>query len=109
MVLDATCICVTDEKVKLKVLCRLQISDWYNVGLELDLEPGVLSTIRSDYPNKQKAQQREMFDTWLKEDTEASYPKLIHALQQLHENACAKHLEELIATESKNSLSVLSH
>ena len=101
MVLDATCICVTDEKVKLKVLCRLQISDWYDVGLELDLEHGVLSTIRSNYPNDQKRQQREMFTTWLQQDTEASYPKLKHALQQLRENACAKHLEELIAKESK--------
>ena len=89
------CIIGVKHNVELKELDRLNIYDWYGVGLQLNLQPKELNEIRQDYSNF-RTQAREMFSKWLKQDPERSYQKVANALlktgdtAQAHELARAK-------------------
>ena len=70
----------TVPKPVLKELVTLQISDWYDLGLQLDIPENDLDIIKKDNPLDFRGARRTMFQTWLRRCTEANYQKLINAL-----------------------------
>ena len=53
---------------------------WYDLGLQLELEEGTLKTIKSDNPESQHCL-RETLSTWLKTDPRPSWQTLCAALR----------------------------
>ena len=70
------------------------VSDWHNLGLHLDITMRKLKEIdriyRSDGEERIKA---EMFDVWLKSCPDASWHKLVSALNAINEKRVAKEVE----------------
>ena len=56
-------------------------ADWKVIGTLLDLPSGELKTIEADHPNSVKRCCNEMLDKWLRIDAEASWGKLLEAVQ----------------------------
>lgn len=76
---------------------RLEILDWYNVGLQLDLKDNDLHYIEQSY-REFGTQKRKMFTLWLHFDPEPSYHKLARGLFLAKEirianEICKKHGE----------------
>ena len=53
---------------------------WYDLGLQLELEEGTLKTIKSDNPENSKHCLREVLSTWLKIDPRPTWQTLCAAL-----------------------------
>ena len=70
------------------------VSDWHNLGLHLDITMRKLKEIdriyRVDGEERIKA---EMFDVWLKSCPDASWHKLVSALNAINEKRVAKEVE----------------
>lgn len=64
---------------------------WYNLGVQLLKEESVymLKSIKENHPNNVQKCCSEMFDYWLRTDTNASWNTLIVALEQSGQNALA--------------------
>jgi len=58
---------------------------WYDLGIQLLQEEYVckLNIIQQNYPNDIERRCAEMFKLWLDVDTDASWDKLINALEQI--------------------------
>ena len=71
---------------------------WRNLGLQLLQEKYTdkLDVIQANYPTKVEDCCDKMFQHWLEVDTEASWNKLIDALEDIHQNALAKKIREEI-------------
>jgi len=54
---------------------------WRNIGLELNVSSGALDIIEVDYPTDVKARCRAMLKIWLQKNIEASWGKLLHAIE----------------------------
>ena len=79
----------------MKVVYKINIDDWYAVGLELGLEVHTLEAIKERYAGKNKKEEiRTMLYTWLKQDSAASYRKLMSALDAAHEPVSSDKLKE---------------
>ena len=65
---------------------------WFDLGVQLlsAEQSEELDTIRQDYPADTNMCCTEMFKHWLNVDTEASWNKLIAALEQIDYNALAE-------------------
>ena len=72
----------------MKDLLRLSIIDWYNVGLQLDLDEVALERIDQSYPDFNIAM-RKMFTLWLHSDERPSYHTLARALYLAKERRTA--------------------
>ena len=86
--LPETTLFVGDLQPELKHLMRLEIADWYNVGLQLDLDNYDLYSIEKSH-REFGTQRRKMFTLWLNSDPEPSYHKLARALFLAKENKIA--------------------
>ena len=64
---------------KLKDLDLVEVSDWYGLGLQLDIDDRELDRIGKDYSNE-KMRTRKMFSTWLHLSPDATYHQLARAL-----------------------------
>ena len=53
---------------------------WYNLGLQLNLKPGTLETIRAQFSDF-RDQLREMLNTWLCTSNNTSWKALTNALK----------------------------
>ena len=73
---------------KLKDLMRLKITDWYNVGLQLDLDDDALDGIEMSHSDL-GTRKRKMFTLWLHSDCSPSYQTLVKALFLANENRIA--------------------
>ncbi len=73
---------------KLKDLMRLKVTDWYNVGLQLDLDDNALDAIEMSHSDF-GTQKRKMFTLWLHSDCSPSYQTLARALFLANENRVA--------------------
>jgi len=85
---------------KLKDLVTLKISDWYDVGLQLNLDEHALDCIEKSDPGF-RTQKRKMFTLWLRFDPNPSYQTLAKALFTVGENKiateiCAKYGKVLL-------------
>ena len=74
---------------------RLKINDWYNVGLQLELEEEALDKIEKSYHDS-STQRRKMFTLWQHSVADPSYHTLVTALLQANEeevasNICTQH------------------
>ena len=56
-------------------------TEWRNIGLELNITSAALNIIDVDYPTKVQARCRAMLTAWLEKDPEASWGKLLHAVE----------------------------
>ena len=54
---------------------------WRKIGLELNITSEALDIIEVDYPNKVQERCRVMLEKWLQKDPEASWEKLLHAVE----------------------------
>lgn len=82
----------------LKELVTVKVNDWYDLGLQLDIQNDDLQTIKRNYPHDQKSCKREMFIKWLSICPQASYSQLVKALSVLGDETeadrlCRKHSE----------------
>ncbi len=77
------------EKPKLKYLVCLPRVDWFNVGLQLDLEDDELTTIQKNHPHDDEQARREMYKLWLLRQPKASCQQLVDAMCRAGANAVA--------------------
>lgn len=77
---------------QLKHLVVMGVTNWYNLGLQLDLEVNSLDEIKSNNRGNIDDCRREMFRTWLNTQTNASYKLLVKALVAIGEKKQAKQL-----------------
>lgn len=54
---------------------------WRKIGLELNIASDRLNIIEENNPKKVQECCRIMLDDWLEEDSEASWEKLLHAVE----------------------------
>ena len=54
---------------------------WREIGLELNLSSAELDNIQADHPHEIKERCRTMLKVWLQRDVEASWGKLLKAVQ----------------------------
>ena len=54
---------------------------WYDLGVQLLDGPDILDVIRYNHSFQAEACCTEMFKIWLREDTDASWSKLVNALR----------------------------
>ena len=73
--------------------------NWRYLGLQLLQAEYTdkLNVIQANHPTKVEDCCDEMFQHWLAVDTEASWNKLIDALEHIHQNALAKKIREEIS------------
>jgi len=77
----STFLLVSKVRPNLKDLIQLEVAtDWYNLGLQLDLEENKLNIIEQDNRQDSKTCQRKMFSRWLSSNKNASYQNLVKAL-----------------------------
>lgn len=73
------------KKPQLKDLCDIvRTSRWYQLGVQLEMDPSCLNDIRDDninYPS-QDLKRTQMFELWLSTDPQATNKKLLEALQK---------------------------
>ena len=69
----------------------LTLEDWYNVGLQLELEAKDLDEIE-DCNKKSSIQQRKMFNRWLKSASDHTFQTLAKALQRANEEKATTEL-----------------
>ena len=91
MCIRILCITITTNNVFLELkptevyLSRLFIEGyaikWRDIGLELNLTSAELDNIHVDHPNEVKERCRTMLKVWLQRDPEASWGKLLNAIQ----------------------------
>ena len=78
----------------LLVVAVSNVNDWYNLGLHLRLEVAKLKEIEVKYHVYGAARMKtEMFDLWLKSCPNASWHKLVSALNAIGEKRVAKEVE----------------
>ena len=87
---------VGSDKPTIKLLnmhVRVKVAPiWFDLGVQLlsTEQSEKLNIIRQDYPADTNMCCTEMFKYWLEVDTEASWNKLIAALEQIDHNALAE-------------------
>lgn len=77
----------------LKDLVLIKITNWYDLGLQLDIEDDSLAVIRQNNPQDTASCKREMFRIWLKM-AEPCYLKLADALVAIGEENQASQLRQ---------------
>lgn len=75
---------------------------WEDIGIFLQLNPGILKTIKSDHPNDSKACLRETLMEWLKQqvDPAPSWLDIIDALDKIGHHPLAWQLRRKYAEYS---------
>ena len=82
-----------DLEPSLRELSELPVVDcWYRLGIQLGVTKNELDVIEQNHPRDAKRWQLEMFDTWLRSDSSATYEKLIKALALVGKRSLAGEL-----------------
>ena len=77
----------------LKDLALVRVTEWYDLGLQLNVDDAELEAIEKDNPGDTKACKRKMFKAWLK-TTNPTYEELIDALVVIGEHREADRLSK---------------
>ena len=77
------CLGSTPTNPELKDLMHLHVSDWYRLGMELNLMSDDLDIIEDDFRGDTRKQTCKMFKLWLRTQPNASYEQLIEALNKV--------------------------
>ena len=80
------------QQPRLKDLVTIKVIEWYDLGLQLDIDDHELDVIQKDHRGDVSACRREMFRTWLKNFPIATYQQLVQALHNIGENREAYHI-----------------
>lgn len=75
-------------------------TDWFELGMDLDIEYNNLKAIEKNYEQKGGADRclTECLAEWLRSDVKATYRELVNALKKIKQNAVAEDI-----TNSKHS------
>ena len=109
------CMCTGIDRPTLRLLnshVRNKVaSKWYYLGEELLAydQSEKLNVIKQDHTGDTKMCCTKMFKTWLDVDTEASWNKLIVALEQIDKHALAENIRRNILKGSDHSLAKYIH
>ena len=81
---------VSLAKPKLRDLIHLEVTtEWYSLGLELDLTKDTLDIIEKDNSRDSETCKRKMFSKWLSSNKDPDYTSLVDALVKLDKKAVA--------------------
>jgi len=80
------------QQPRLKDLVTIKVIEWYDLGLQLDIDDHELDVIQKDHCGDVRACRWEMFRTWLKNFPTATYQQLVQALHNIGENREAYHI-----------------
>ena len=69
------------------------ISDWYSLGLYLEIPESELKTIEANYPKVERRNQ-EVCATFIRSNPKASWKLIIQALNKMDENCLAGEIHE---------------
>ena len=96
-------LCVGTDKPTVKLL-NIYVKDkvtpkWYDLGVQLlsTEQSCKLDIIKLDHPNDTTMCCTEMFKYWLDVDVDASWNKLIAALEQIDQNTLAKNISSNVS------------
>ena len=70
------------------------VTDVHTLGVLLGLSPSKLATIRENSPRNNDQQKSDMLNTWLENDPEKSWNKLVRVLVEMDKGAIAKKIAE---------------
>ena len=73
-------------------LALREVTDWYKVGVALEMKTHKLDEIRVNRMNDVQQCKFSLIDHWLRTDLEASWTKLASALDEVGEHTSAKHI-----------------
>ena len=76
----ATSTCLTLREVGNELR---EVTEWYQLGLQLGVTPFKLREIERDYPQDTQRRKSEIHDWWLRNAPEASWEKLAQALEAM--------------------------
>ena len=96
--------CIGSDKPTTKELVTYAnevATNWYYLGIQLDLRDKQLDIIKSDNPLDTKMCCTKMFQYWVQEDPTASWNKLIHALENINYGALAETIRKKKILASK--------
>ena len=72
-----------------------EITNWYRLGLNLNLQTHELKKIQQDHAHRGSDQQMlEMLDKWLRRTPTATWDDVVTALQQMGENRVAENIRQ---------------
>ena len=95
------CKCTGTDKPTLKLLIKYfrdkVAPHWYDFGIQLLENECVdkLNIIKKNHPGDVERCCTEMFEYWLKIDTEASWNKVVDALEGIGQNVAAKKIKDV--------------
>ena len=78
----------------LKDLDLITLSDWYGVGLQLELKYQDLDIIERDCSDDSRRCQRKMFKLWLRTSPNPTYAQVAIALDQSREETLAHQIRK---------------
>jgi len=70
-------------------------ADWFQLGVQLGVKPAKLQQIRQDCSGKTEQCHTEMLNCWLQGDLEASWGKVVEALQRRDHLVLAEKLQRM--------------
>lgn len=82
--------------VKNLINATVEVHDWYSLGIQLDIKPYTLKGIQSNCVSQDNCRQ-EMFTIWLRIDPNASWEKLIDALEKMSYHCLAQSVKKTYA------------
>ena len=59
------------------------VTDWYQLGVQLGISTADLNQIRMNYPNNAQQCKTEVLDLWLRNSPECSWTKLAQAVEAM--------------------------
>ena len=62
-----------------------EVTEWYQLGLQVGVTPFKLKEIESNYPQDAQRRKSEVLNWWLRNAPEASWEKLAQALEAMGE------------------------
>ena len=77
---------------ELKDLIDVQVAEWYNLGIKLEVSDTELDIIEKNHPRDTRRCICEMFKIWRKTADNPSYEKLVDALVAIGEKGQAERL-----------------
>ncbi|XP_065883067.1 sacsin-like [Dysidea avara] len=81
---------------------------WYNLGIQLNMETGTLDSIKADNPNDVNASCTAMFNQWLRTTPDASWNKLVCALNSIDMSQAASDLDRQLTGINEDERSTKS-
>ena len=91
---------MSDLSLKNLINALRKLTDWYDLGLQLDIEDHWLEKFSSENQRIEKCK-LAMLQFWLQSDEEASWEKLISALREMNQNRLATEIQKKYQMSSR--------